>query len=168
MAPKRWTAVIPEYQTTGRVRPKPTLVDRRPDGKECPRLCENAQEPARRRIVFSITLLPIAVTALFVFRLTKSRRTFYAQIECLCFHTVWPPSGRCRRHRAVAMSDGKQTFVERLPSEGNASGAACNKARPNRCSIRPTAQLTPDCVKPSASSRTALLDNDIFRDASGN
>ena len=53
------------------------------------RICENAQEPARRRIVFSITLLPIAVTALFVFRLTKSRRTFYAQTECLCFHTAW-------------------------------------------------------------------------------
>jgi hypothetical protein len=119
------------------------LSRRSPSAHSCPRLCENAQEPARRRIVFSITLLPIAVTALFVFRLTKSRRTFYAQIECLCFHTVWPPSGRCRRHRAVAMSDGKQTFVERLPSEGNASGAACNKARPNRCSIRPTAQLTP-------------------------
>ena len=52
------------------------------------RLCENAQEPTRRRIVFSIALFPIAATALFVFRLTKSRRTFYAQIECLCFHTA--------------------------------------------------------------------------------
>jgi hypothetical protein len=45
-------------------------------------------------MVFSITLLPIAVTALFVFRLTKSRRTFYAQIECLCFHTE-PDSKAC-------------------------------------------------------------------------
>src|SRR5215467_2295438 len=53
-----------------------------------PRPCENAQEPTRRRIVFSIALFPIAATALFLFRLTKSRRTFYAQIECLCFHTA--------------------------------------------------------------------------------
>ena len=44
-------------------------------------------EPTRRRIVFSIALFPIAAT-LFLFRLTKSRRTFYAQIECLCFHTA--------------------------------------------------------------------------------
>jgi hypothetical protein len=42
-----------------------------------------------RRIVFSIALFPIAATALFLFRLTKSRRTFYAQIECLCFPTAW-------------------------------------------------------------------------------
>src|SRR4029077_18676243 len=58
--------------------------------------CEKAQEPARRRIVFSMALLPIAATALFVFRLTKSRRTFYARIECLCFHAAWTlsrPSG---------------------------------------------------------------------------
>ena len=53
------------------------------------RLCENAQEPTRRRIVFSIALLPTAATALFVSTLTKSRRTFYAQIECVCFHTAW-------------------------------------------------------------------------------
>ena len=52
------------------------------------RLCENGQEPTRRRIVFSIVLFPVAAAALFVFRLTKSRRTFYAKIECLCFHTA--------------------------------------------------------------------------------
>src|SRR6516225_7426818 len=43
----------------------------------------------------------VAATALFLFRLTKSRRTFYAQIECLCFHTAsveLPRSGtRARR-----------------------------------------------------------------------
>src|SRR5215472_2844762 len=59
-----------------------------------PRLCENAQEPTRRRIVFSIALSPMAATALFVFRLTKSRRTFYAKIERLCFHTA---STHCSR-----------------------------------------------------------------------
>jgi hypothetical protein len=42
----------------------------------------------RRRIIFSIALFPIAATALSFFRLTKSRRNFYAQIECLCFHTA--------------------------------------------------------------------------------
>ena len=42
-----------------------------------PRPCENAQEPTMRRIVFFIAHFPIAATALFFFRLTKSRRTFY-------------------------------------------------------------------------------------------
>ena len=59
--------------------------------------CENTQEPTRRRIVFSIALFPTAATALFLFRLTKSRRIFYAQIECLCFHTASPLSGHPRR-----------------------------------------------------------------------
>ena len=52
------------------------------------RLCENAQEPTTRRIIFSITLLPIAATAPFVFRLTKSGRIFYAKIKRLRFHTA--------------------------------------------------------------------------------
>src|SRR5215467_4676022 len=59
-----------------------------------PRLCENAQEPTTRRIIFSIALFPVAAPALFLFRLTKLRRTFYAQIECLCFHTA---STHCSR-----------------------------------------------------------------------
>src|SRR5262249_3207992 len=59
-----------------------------------PRLCENAQEPAIRRIVFSIALFPIPATALSLLRLAKSRRIFYAQIECLCFHTGWTRSAR--------------------------------------------------------------------------
>jgi len=42
------------------------------------RLCENGQEPTRRRIVFSIALFSIAAIALFFSRLPKSRRTFYA------------------------------------------------------------------------------------------
>src|SRR5262252_6868068 len=63
-------------------------------------LCENAQEPTRRRILFTIVLFPTAATALFLFRLTKSRRTFYVQIECLCFHaasTLSRPSWGCIR-----------------------------------------------------------------------
>src|SRR5215472_8698840 len=66
------------------------VADHAAYGRRCPRLCENTQEPTRRRIIFSIALFLIAVTALFLFRLTKSRRTFYAQIECLCFHTGAP------------------------------------------------------------------------------
>src|SRR5215470_6839572 len=50
-------------------------------------LCENVQEPTTRRIIFSIALFPIAASVLFLFRLAKSRRTFYAPIERLCFHT---------------------------------------------------------------------------------
>src|SRR5262249_10199227 len=34
----------------------------------------------------------IAATALYFFRLTKLRRTFSVQVECLCFHTAWPLS----------------------------------------------------------------------------
>jgi hypothetical protein len=69
------------------------------DGGSGARLCENAQEPARRRIIFSIALFPTAATALFLFRLAKSRRTFYAQIGRLCFHTTSgifadPPRGQ--------------------------------------------------------------------------
>jgi hypothetical protein len=56
-------------------------------------LCENTQEPTRRRIIFSIALSQIVATTIIVFRLTKSRRIFYAKIECLCFHTASTPSG---------------------------------------------------------------------------
>jgi len=41
------------------------------------RLCENAQEPTRRRIIFSIASFPIAATELFFFGMMKSRKTFY-------------------------------------------------------------------------------------------
>src|SRR5215469_11325929 len=68
-------------------------------------LCENAQEPTRGRIIFSIPLFPIVATALFLFRTTKSRRTFYAQIECLCFHTAWPLCCHCLDLEPVAGSD---------------------------------------------------------------
>src|SRR5262249_34744686 len=51
---------------------------------------ENGQEPTMWRIFFSIAHFPIAATGLFFFRLTKLRRTFYVQVECLCFHTGWP------------------------------------------------------------------------------
>ena len=67
------------------------------------RLCENAQEPTRWRIIFSIALFSIAATALFLFRLTKSRRNFYAQIECLCFqHSLGVVCGRSRQISARA------------------------------------------------------------------
>src|SRR5215470_5521167 len=69
-----------------------------------PRLCENAQEPTRRRIVFSIALFPVAATALLLFRLTKLSRTFYAQIECLSFHTASTLNGHCQRRPTTARS----------------------------------------------------------------
>jgi hypothetical protein len=68
----------------------PALLRAKASDRKGSRLCENAQEPTRRRIVFSIALFPVAATALFLFRLTKLRRTFYAEIECLCFHTGAP------------------------------------------------------------------------------
>src|SRR5262249_62005672 len=71
-----------------------SVADHAAYGRRCPRLCKNAQEPTMRRIVFSIAHFLIAATALFLFRLTKSRKTFYVQVECLCFHTAWPHTGQ--------------------------------------------------------------------------
>jgi hypothetical protein len=48
-----------------------------------PSLCENVREPKMRRMVFLYCLLPIAPSALLVFRVTKSRKTFYAHNERL-------------------------------------------------------------------------------------
>src|SRR5205809_157118 len=80
-------------------------AERKPTGaavcfRLCPRLCENAQEPTRRRIVSSIAFFRGRPPALFVFRLTKSRRTFYAQIERQRFYTAWPHCG----HRSEAFA----------------------------------------------------------------
>src|SRR5215471_14059039 len=69
-----------------------------------PSLCENVQEPTTRRIIFSIALFPIAASVLFLFRLTKSRRTFYAQIERLCFHTGSTQSGLSVESTATAFT----------------------------------------------------------------
>src|SRR5262249_2445738 len=60
-----------------------TLRMRRPSVRR-----DLALEATRRRIVSFIGLFPIAATALFVFRLTKSRKIFYVKIERLCFHTA--------------------------------------------------------------------------------
>ena len=60
-------------------------------------LCENTQEPTRRRIIFSIALSQIVATTIIVFRLPKSRRIFYAKIERLCFHTASVGSGHSLR-----------------------------------------------------------------------
>src|SRR6516225_6895225 len=56
-------------------------------------LCENAHEPTRWRIIFSIALFPIAATARVLFRLTKLRKIFYAQSERRRFHTTSVVSG---------------------------------------------------------------------------
>jgi len=39
------------------------VADDAANGRRCPSLCENAQEPTRRRIVFSIALFPNAAAA---------------------------------------------------------------------------------------------------------
>ena len=62
-----------------------------------PRLCENAQQPRMRRIVFSISffgqLLPVQLTP----TSTKLRRKFYTQVERQSFHTASTRSGRRKR-----------------------------------------------------------------------
>ena len=56
----------------------------------------------------------VAATALFLFRLTKSRRTFYAQIECLCFHTASTLCGHSHQISAPA-----NRFLEREAGDFN-------------------------------------------------
>jgi hypothetical protein len=97
------TASFVAAAPNGREAPIQTFPPPPRNGEVRPRLCENAQEPTRRRIVFSIALLPTAATALFVSTLTKSRRTFYAQSECVCFHTAWPLCG----HSPAGMKSGR-------------------------------------------------------------
>src|SRR6516225_8565208 len=83
----------------------------------------------------------VAATALFLFRLTKSRRTFYAQIECLCFHTASVIIGFCEE--AV---DGRLQIADR--TEGAALEA-------------PSAQLGKkafDRVEPGARGRGEVKD----------
>jgi len=61
----------------------------RPNVGKGSRPCENVREPRKRRTVFSIAFLGYPSPAPLVFRLTKLRRTFYAQIERASFHTAW-------------------------------------------------------------------------------
>src|SRR6516225_2543484 len=76
----------------------------------------------------------VAATALFLFRLTKSRRTFYAQIECLCFHTASTLCGHSHQISAPA-----NRFLEREagdfnnPVDARSSGARSpDRARAHR------------------------------------
>src|SRR5215467_11353374 len=82
------------------------------NGSCCPRVCENPQEPISWRIVFSIALFPIAATALSLLRLAKSRRIFYAQIECLCFHTGLTKCGRFPHDTGWTAVDPKAVICE--------------------------------------------------------
>src|SRR5262249_54869722 len=72
----------------------------RTSARKCPRLCENTQEPRKRKSFFSIAVFPIGAKGVFFFRLTKSRKIFYAQIYCLCFHTAWPRTCRSEHQSA--------------------------------------------------------------------
>ena len=68
------------------------------------------------------------------------------------------------------MSDGKQTFVERLPVGGKCFWRRGNKALVAELLLHPTyspAHVRIASSRACTSSRTALLDNDIFMDASG-
>ena len=60
------------------------------------RTCENVREPRKRRIVFFIAFLRQPSPELLVFRLTKSRRTFYAEIERGSFRTASVERGPSR------------------------------------------------------------------------
>jgi|SRR6516225_8388776 hypothetical protein len=65
-------------------------------------LCENVRKPRMRRMVFLYCLLLIAPPELLVFRLTKSRRTFYAHDERLSFRTASGMKTRSRDQDRMA------------------------------------------------------------------
>ena len=64
------------------------------------RPCENVREPRKRRTVFSIAFFEQPSPELLVFRLTKSRRTFYAQVERGSFRTGSVGTGNSAVHWA--------------------------------------------------------------------
>src|SRR6516165_3529360 len=72
----------------------------------------------------------VAATALFLFRLTKSRRTFYAQIECLCFHTASGMRSRSRR-RGFAPAIGSV----RGPSRERGATGETGRFRPSKGAV---------------------------------
>ena len=72
------------------------------NGKYGARLCANVREPRMRRMVFLYCLLLIAPPELLVFRLTKSRRTFYAHDERLSFRTASGMKTRSRDQDRMA------------------------------------------------------------------
>jgi hypothetical protein len=74
------------------------------------RPCENVCEPRKRRIVFSIAFFGQPSPELLVFRLTKSRRTFYAQIERGSFRTASVDSGRSAIGSKTAAVGGDLPF----------------------------------------------------------
>jgi hypothetical protein len=79
-----------------------------------PRPCENVREPRKRRTVFSIAFFGWPSPALLVFRLTKLRRTFYAQIERASFRTAWTHSSHSSSEVAAVPSRiEKLSFVSR-------------------------------------------------------
>src|ERR1700731_298675 len=86
-----------------------------------PRLCENAQEPTRRRIVFSIAFFRGRPPAIFVSRLTKSGRTFCARIERQRFYTAWPrerkSGGKVRCFRSAPIAVIRTRAIEPPDSE---------------------------------------------------
>ena len=132
-----------------------------------PRVCENGQEPTSWRIVFSIALFPIAATALFLLRLAKSRRIFYAQTECLCFRTGWPHSGRtghAMSSGAIAHScpcpQARRSGVQILPSEASARRS---KKRPRLVVLRLLRLWPLLLLTPYRRARAADYDKDVQR-----
>ena len=65
-------------------------LSRSPTTSDClgSRPCENVRERRNRGTVFSIAVFGQPPSELLVLRLKKSRRTFYAQIECRSFRTA--------------------------------------------------------------------------------
>ena len=136
-----WGGLIPARsdgyiaKTAARVEPNPTVVFDRsqqspatgaapPNTRRSakrPRPCENMRVPRNRRIVFSIAFFGQPPPTFLVFRLTKLRRTFYAQIERASFRTAWTLSGHS------AFSAGT-TLLAAKPSStaGSRSGGVCS------------------------------------------
>jgi hypothetical protein len=78
-------------------------------------LCENVRKPRMRRMVFLYSLLPIAPAKFLVFKLTKSRRTFYAHDERLSFRTASGNPAHSPIARLTAGTRRFRTLAEAVP-----------------------------------------------------
>ena len=73
------------------------------------RLCENAFEPRTLRIVFSIAFCQQHLPVRLLSATMKSRWKFYAQVQCLSFHTAWVKSGPWRVLERCPLYPDEQT-----------------------------------------------------------
>jgi hypothetical protein len=111
-------------------------IARKPQVRFGSRLCENAIEPRKHRIVFSIAFFRQKLPVQLVSPSTKSRRKFYTQVERYSFHTAWVICGSRHwidrdpiRPRDRTLSDRPSTSEERKIWPWSPSGLGGSRFR---------------------------------------